>query len=240
MDKQSVKKRIDKLTKQIDDLCYKYYVLDAPEVDDSVYDSLIQELRELEVQYPDLKSSHSPVDRIGGEPLDRFIKVEHQTRQWSMQDAFTLAEVKEWQEKLQRLLDKEKITKKLDYLVELKIDGLKIVLTYEKGVLVQGATRGDGKIGENVTAQLKTIQSIPLVLKKPLNIIVIGEAWLNKKYLVKINKDRIRQGQEPFANSRNAAAGSIRQLDPKVTAQRRLDSYIYGIDLLDNQAIKTQ
>ncbi|MFH1667861.1 MAG: NAD-dependent DNA ligase LigA [Candidatus Komeilibacteria bacterium] len=240
MEKSAAKKRIIKLSQQIDDLRYQYHVLDQPAVDDSVYDSLTQELKELEQQYPDLKSAISPIDRIGGEPLDKFVKIEHQARQWSMQDAFSWQEVQEWEEKIQRILDKENINQKLDYLVELKIDGLKIILTYQRGILMQGATRGDGQIGENVTAQLKTIQSIPLQLSEPLNIVVVGEAWLNKKYLEKINQERVAERQEPFANSRNAAAGSIRQLDPKVTAKRRLDSYIYGIDFLDNQAIKTQ
>jgi len=123
MNKQEAKKRIIALSKQVDDLRYKYHVLDMPDVDDSVYDSLIHELEELENKYPDLKSSISPVDRIGGEPLDKFTKVEHQTRQWSMQDAFSFDQVKEWESKLQRILDKEGINKKLDYLVELKIDG---------------------------------------------------------------------------------------------------------------------
>ncbi len=230
MDKKDIKKRIDKLIAQIDKMRYQYHVLDEPEMDDAIYDSLTRELKNLEEKYPDLKSDASPLQRVGGKPLDKFVKVSHKMRQWSLQDAFTFEEIQEWEDRIIKILDKEGIKEKLDYSCEIKIDGLKIVLTYKNGIFVEGATRGDGKIGENVTAQLKTIQSIPLKLNKEIDITVIGEAWLNKDYLKDINKLREASGKQPFANSRNAAAGSIRQLDPKITAERRLDSYIYDID----------
>jgi DNA ligase (NAD+) len=233
MNKFDVKKRIDKLVTQIDEMRYQYHVLDKPEMDDAVYDSLTRELKELEQKYPALKSPISPLQRVGGKPLDKFVKVKHLARQWSLQDAFSFEEIEEWEQRIKKILEKKGIDEKLDYSCEIKIDGLKIILTYEKGIFVRGATRGDGKIGENVTEQLKTIQSIPLKLSKNINITVVGEAWLNKNFLVEINKRRENDDKMPFANSRNAAAGSIRQLNPQVTAERRLDSYIYDIDYLD-------
>lgn len=240
MNKSAAKKRIDRLIKQIDDLRYQYHVLDQPEIDDDVYDSLTRELRQLETKYPQYKSSISPTQRIGGEPLDKFNKVKHAKRQWSLQDAFDWQEMQDWEDRIKRVLDKQGIKAKLDYSCEVKIDGLKIILTYKKGIFIQAATRGDGQVGENVTAQLKTIQSIPLKLNKAIDVIVVGEAWLNKKRLAIINKQRVKNGLSVFANSRNAAAGSIRQLDPKVTAMRRLDSYIYGIDVINEELSKTQ
>ena len=232
MNKLDAKKRIDKLITQIDKMRYQYHVLDEPATDDAVYDSLTRELKDLEQKYPDLKSPASPLQRVGGKPLEKFVKVKHQMRQWSLQDAFSFGEVEEWEARLKKILEKEGIKEKLDYSCEIKIDGLKIILTYKKGIFVQGATRGDGQIGENVTKQLKTIQSIPLRLRKNIDITVVGEAWLNKTFLVDINKGRVKDNKTPFANSRNAAAGSIRQLDPKITAQRKLDSYVYDIDVV--------
>ncbi len=232
MNEAEIKKRIETLTRQVNDLQYKYYVLDQPEVEDAVYDSLFRELCDWEKKYPQYRSQASPTQRVGGEALAEFVKVRHAQKQWSLQDAFDWSEIVEWEERIKRLLEKDGIREKLDYSCELKIDGLKIVLTYENGIFVRGATRGDGQVGENVTEQLKTIKTLPLQLAKPLNVTVVGEAWLNKNYLQTINQQRQRVGQPIFANSRNAAAGSIRQLDPRVTAQRRLDSYIYDIDVI--------
>lgn len=240
MNKKEIKNRIAKLIEQIDRMRYQYHVLDQPEMDDAVYDSLTRELKDLEDKYPELKSLASPLLRVGGKPLDKFVKVEHKSRQWSLQDAFSFAEIEEWEERIKRILENDNIKDKLDYSCELKIDGLKIILTYKKGIFVQGATRGDGRIGENVTAQLKTIQSIPLELNKAVDITVVGEAWLNNKFLIDINRQREKDNIPPFANSRNAAAGSIRQLDPKITAERRLDSYIYDIDYYSGDFPETQ
>ncbi len=249
--KQEAKQRIEKLRREIDKYRYEYHVLDRPEVSDEVYDSLMRELRELEKGYPEFRSPDSPSQRIGGKPLEKFEKVRHLHRQWSLDDAFSFEELKDWEEKITRMLKKGvevqpprggRTSPKLDYCCELKVDGLKIILTYENGLFVRGATRGDGVIGENVTEQLKTIQSIPLRLNRNVDITVVGEAWMRKKDLEEINKEREKQGLPPFANSRNAAAGSIRQLDPKVTAKRRLDSYIYDIDYIKtkNQKPKTK
>ncbi len=233
--KKQVKDRIQKLRSEIDYRRYLYHVLDKPDISDEIYDSLMHELRALEEKYPELKSPDSPSQRIGGKPLAKFEKVRHSKRQWSLDDAFTLEEVKAWEERNIRILDKlttndQRPTTNMDYCCELKIDGLKIILTYKDGLFVQGATRGDGVIGENVTEQLKTIHSIPLRLNSDIDIIVVGEGWMAKKDLEKINKEREKKGLPLFANSRNAAAGSIRQLDPKITASRRLSSFVYDVD----------
>ena len=232
-----VKLRIKKLRREIDKFRYEYHVLDRPEISDEVYDSLMRELRALEEKYPKFKSPDSPSQRIGGEPLKKFEKVHHKHRQWSLDDAFSFEELKKWEEKILRILEKKHKTQNknslkfpIEYCAEIKIDGLKIILTYKNGILIQAATRGDGIIGENVTEQVKTIQSIPLKLNENINITVVGEAWMKKSDLAHINKEREKENLPPFANSRNAAAGSIRQLDPKITAKRKLDSYIYDID----------
>ena len=246
MSKQEAKQRIEKLRKEIDKFRHEYHVLDKPEVSDEVYDSLMRELRSLEEKYPELKSPDSPSQRIGGEPLKKFEKVRHAHRQWSLDDAFSSSELQKWEEKILRMLRKhgtwnmEHGTKKLEYCAEIKVDGLKIILTYKKGLLVRAATRGDGIIGENVTEQVKTIQSIPLKLAEPLDIVVVGEAWMKKSDLGKINKEREYENLPPFANSRNAAAGSIRQLDPKITAKRKLSSFVYDIDDLKEEFPRTQ
>ena len=232
---KEAKERIDKLRKVVDKHRYLYHVLDKPEITDEVYDSLMEELRILEEKYPQFRSPTSPTQRVGGEPLDHFEKVRHETRQWSFDDVFSFEELKKWDEKVKRLIEKHPdiSNEKLEYCCEIKIDGLKIILTYKDGVLVRGATRGDGVIGEDVTQNLKTIGSIPLALNKSLDIIAVGEAWLSEKELERLNKEREKSGELPFANTRNAAAGSIRQLDPKVAASRRLDCFIYDIDKLN-------
>jgi len=224
MDKTEAKKRIDKLIKQIDELRYRYHVLNDPKVSDEIYDSLEQELVELEKKFPELKRPDSPLERIGGKPIDKFVKVKHEVQQWSFNDAFSEEELYDWEERVKKLLGPQI---KLDYVCELKIDGLHIVFTYEKGLLKLAATRGDGKVGENVTQNIKTIQSVPLRLKKPIDIIVEGEVWLSEKQLAEINKQRKKNNRAEFANPRNAAAGTIRQLDSKVVARRKLDCFIY-------------
>ncbi len=240
MDKREIKQRIEKLRREIDRFRYEYHVLDKPEVSDEVYDSLMHELRQLEEKHPEFRSSDSPSQRIGGKPLAKFEKVAHLHRQWSLDDAFSFEELKAWKEKMMRILEKRGIKSKPNYCAEIKIDGLKIILTYKKGLLVQAASRGDGVIGENVTKQVKTIQSVPLKLTEPVSIVVVGEAWMKKSDLEKLNKERVKEKLPPFANSRNAAAGSIRQLDPKITAKRKLSSFIYDIDDIEEKFPATQ
>ncbi len=239
MFEEGKKGRIDKLRKVVDRHRYLYHVLDKPDITDEVYDSLMEELRILEEKNPQFQSSSSPTQRVGGKPLEYFEKVRHEIRQWSFDDVFSFDELKKWDEKVKRLIEKyPKLKKeKLEYCCEMKIDGLKIILTYKNGELLKGATRGDGVIGENVTQNLKTIGSIPLVLNEQVDVITVGEAWLSNKELTRLNKEREKKGETSFANTRNAAAGSIRQLDSKIAASRRLDCFIYDIDKLVNMGI---
>jgi len=228
--KQEAGKRIASLTKAINHHRYLYHVLDKQEISDAALDSLKHELKLLEREYPNLVQPDSPSLRVGGEPLPYFKKVTHKVHQWSFDDAFTPEEIRAWETRnLKILFPKGYPSERIEYVCELKIDGFKIVLTYEKGVLVNAATRGDGKIGEDVTENVKTIESIPLSLERPVDIVVEGEIWLSKKELVRINKEQESKGLPLYANPRNLAAGAIRQLDPKVVASRKLDSFIYDI-----------
>lgn len=239
---KDIRDRYEKLVKTVDHYRYLYHVLDKPDVTDESYDSLMRELVDIEERYPELKTPESPSQRVGGEPLSEFKKVKHEVRQWSFDDCFSPEGLKKWDEKIRRMISKEPTLKneKVEYCCELKIDGLKIILTYKNGKFVEGATRGDGVIGENVTENLKTIKSIPFVLPKPIDIIVVGECWLSKKELERINKERGKKGEQLFANTRNAAAGSIRQLDPKIAAKRNLSSFIYDIDKISGGLPGTQ
>ncbi len=228
MDRSTAKQRMEKLIPQIDELRYRYHVLNDPTVSDEVYDSLQRELTELEELFPDLKRIDSPLQRIGGKPLDKFVKVTHAVRQWSFNDAFTEQDLRDWASRITKLLTADLgKTPHLEYVCELKIDGLHVVLTYEKGILKTAATRGDGVVGEDVTQNVKTIHSVPLTLKKPIDIIAEGEMWLSSKQLQVINKEREATGQLLFANPRNAAAGTIRQLDPSIVAARKLECFVY-------------
>jgi len=233
--------RVDKLREMIDYHRHLYHTLDKSEITDSVYDSLLLELENLEREYPELLIPDSPSLRVGGAPLKEFQKIVHVVPQWSFNNAFSKGDIRAFDQRVRKIL-KENFNKEIqpEYIVELKIDGLKIVLTYEKGILQTAVTRGDGRIGEDVTQNVRTISSIPLKLKQDLSIIVEGEIWMGKSILEKINKKRIKDNEEPFANPRNVSAGSLRQLDSKVTASRRLDSFIYDIALSEDQNLKTQ
>ena len=257
MGKNEIKRRIEDLKKELDRHRYLYYVKDAPEIPDEVYDSLFEELRKLEEEHPEFLVSTSPTQRVGDRPLDGFKKVRHATKQWSFDDVFDFEELKKWEEKLKRMIEKSSITDdglqiardskkdagkkgevighrspvtELEYCCEIKIDGLKIILTYEDGILVRGATRGDGAVGEDITQNARTIQSVPLELEEKVSLIAVGECWLGKSELERINGERVKKGEALFANTRNAAAGTVRQLDSKVAAARKLDSFIYDID----------
>jgi len=230
MNKQEAKERIGKLRKTIERHNHLYYVMDSPEIDDSAYDSLIDELRKLEEEFPDLQDPNSPTQRVGGAPLKEFKKVRHAVAQWSFNDAFSEQDMLDFDKRVKNFLRKdagEEINP--TYTCELKIDGLKVVFEYEKGLLKRAATRGDGVIGEDVTSNIRTIKSVPLKLLKPIDIIVEGEVWLGKNNLNKLNEERKRKSEALFANPRNAAAGTLRQLDPKIVAERKLDSFIYDL-----------
>ncbi len=227
--------RAQKLRAAIEKHRYNYHVLDIEEISAEALDSLKRELSELESAHPELISKDSPSNRIAGEPLKQFEKVEHKVSQWSYNDAFTEEHIKEFDQRVKRFVKDafgEVGTKKVPnptYVCELKIDGLKIVLEYVKGELVCAATRGNGKVGENVTCNVRTIESIPLVLTKPESVIVEGEVWMSKKHFESLNAEQEKLGLPLYANPRNVAAGSIRQLDPKIAASRKLDVFVYDI-----------
>lgn len=230
MNKSEAKKRIEQLKKEIAHHRYLYHVLDQQEISDAALDSLKHELYTLEQDYPEFITQDSPSQRIGGKALDKFNKVRHQVQQWSFNDAFDEEEVVAWDKRLTNMLAKEGIdVSALDYTVEHKIDGLHVVMSYQDGVLVTGATRGDGKVGEDVTMNVKTIESIPLKLKQQESLIAEGEIYMSKKQFDKLNKEFEQEGKKTYANPRNLAAGSIRQLDPKITAARKLDCFAYDI-----------
>lgn len=225
MTKHEAQLRIEKLREKIKGLNYKYFVLDKSEVDESVRDSLKKELKALETEYPDLITPDSPTQRVGSALSGRFAKVSHISKKWSLQDVFNEAELTDWIERTERFIPNEKV----DFIGELKIDGLNITLHYKKGHLVRGITRGDGEMGEDVTHTIRTIDSIPLELNEPIDLEVSGEVFLTKKAFEKINRKLTNDGEEPFANPRNAAAGSVRQLDPAVAAGRELQAYMYEL-----------
>ncbi|MFM7088298.1 MAG: NAD-dependent DNA ligase LigA [Candidatus Paceibacterota bacterium] len=227
MTKTEAQKRVKKLRAEIARLRDLYHTKDTPEVSDAVYDSLNLELRGIIREFPELEDLNAPEHRVGGKPLDKFNKVEHSSRMLSLNDVFSFDEIHEWQERIQKLIP----GKKFNYFCEVKFDGLAVSLRYEDGRLVLGATRGDGFIGENITENLKTVSSIPLVLNKPYpkHIEIRGEALLAKNTFDALNKKNEREGKPLLANTRNAAAGSLRQLDPKLAASRNLDFRPYDI-----------
>ncbi|MBI4992754.1 MAG: NAD-dependent DNA ligase LigA [Candidatus Magasanikbacteria bacterium] len=242
---KNLKQKIQRLRAQIDDLRYRYHVLNNPEVTDAMYEGLMNELRKIEEKNPELITPDSPTQRVAGKPLDEFKKIAHQVPQWSFNDAFSEEDITNWIDRITRILEKQygSVPKDLDYVCEVKIDGLHMVLTYENGSLKTAATRGDGKVGEDVTNNIKTIQTVPLVipLEKGIQLLVAeGEVWLGRDMLKKINVERKKQGEPLFANPRNAAAGTIRQLDPKIVAERKLKLTAYDISKTQNTINKTQ
>lgn len=238
LDTKTIQERVARLTEEVEKHRKSYYVHDAPLISDEAYDALFYQLVDLETQHPEYKNPNSPTSRVGGEILPGFRKVTHAHRQWSFDDVFDTHELRLWCERVERMLLKRGITEKPEYICELKIDGLKVILTYEMGKLVMGATRGDGRVGEQVTENLRTIQSIPLTLAESWSGVFVGEAWLPSQELERINRERQKQKEPLFANPRNAAAGSIRQLDPKVVAKRNLAAFVYDInELTDNEGL---
>jgi len=227
---KEAKTRVKKLRELINYHRYLYHVLDRQEISDEALDSLKNELVQIETRFPDLVTADSPTQRVGGKPLDKFSKVKHRIPQWSFNDAFSPEDIRDFDTRVKRALGGD-ITP--HYICELKIDGFKIVLTYEKGLLVQAATRGDGTIGEDVTANIRTVESIPLRLEKEVNVIVEGEVWMSKKVFNKINEEQKKTSGALFANPRNMAAGTIRQLDPKIVASRKLENFTYDLAWAD-------
>ena len=217
-------KRAQELRTRLNRWSKEYYVKDKPTVEDYVYDKEYAELVAIEEQYPDLITSDSPTQRVGGKVLTGFEKVTHDIPLYSLNDVFDKEELFAFDQRVQKVIGRP-----VDYCCELKIDGLSVSLRYENGEFVRGATRGDGTVGENITENLKTVRSVPLKLKDNISIEVRGECFMPKKSFVQLNQVREAQGQDIFANPRNAAAGSLRQLDSKITAKRNLDTFLYTV-----------
>lgn len=224
MDRIEVEKRVEELNERLHTYAHAYYTLDQPLVSDAVYDQYFQELLAIETEHPDLRFPDSPTVRVGGAVLAGFNKVTHTTPMLSLGNAFNAEDLRDFDRRV-----REATNNRVTYICELKIDGLAVSLTYENGRFTQGATRGDGTIGEDITENLKTIRTVPLRLKDDVTLEVRGEAYMPKKSFVKLNEARDLNGEEPFANPRNAAAGSLRQLDPKIAASRNLAVFIYGV-----------
>ena len=249
MDVTTAEKRIAELQKLLNQYNYEYHVLDQPSVPDSEYDRLLKELIALEEQFPEFKTPDSPTERVGGTVLDMFQKVEHKTPMLSLGNAFDEADLLDFDRKVRQAVGEH-----YSYVCELKIDGLAVSLEYENGLFTRGSTRGDGTTGEDITANLRTVKSIPLRIKEPISIEVRGEVFMPKRSFENLNKLRAERQEELFANPRNAAAGSLRQLDTRIAASRNLDVFLYaiadtgetgvvthseGLNLLDQLGFKT-
>ncbi|MFT4401957.1 NAD-dependent DNA ligase LigA [Bacillus sp. SW14] len=235
MDQETAKQRAEELRRTINKYSYEYYTLDEPSVPDAEYDRLMQELIAIEEEHPDLRTPDSPTQRVGGAVLEAFQKVTHGTPMLSLGNAFNADDLRDFDRRVCQAVGDD-----VAYNVELKIDGLAVSLRYEDGYFARGATRGDGTTGEDITENLKTIRNIPLKMKRDLSIEVRGEAYMPKPSFEALNEERIKNEEEPFANPRNAAAGSLRQLDPKIAAKRNLDIFVYSIAELDEIGVETQ
>lgn len=236
MNEQDAKNRIQKLRKEISRLRFEYHVENNPKVTDDIYESLTRELYDLEVKYPKYADQNSAINRVAGEPLSKFKKITHKKRMLSMNDAFSHDEVGGWETRITKILDTS-----YTYFCELKLDGLAVSLVYNDGILKQGATRGDGFIGEDITENLKMIETIPLVLQAPYpkHIEIRGEVVMPKRVWRALNKIQENEGKPLFANTRNAAAGSLRQLDPNIARERNLDFFAWDIEQLEDNSITT-
>ena len=230
---EKLAKRVEELTKILNEANYNYYVLDNPTITDQEYDKYLRELLDIETEHPELAKANSPTNRVGGEVIDKFNKIVHARPMLSLANVFNEQEIKDFDSKI------KKEGYNPEYVCEYKIDGLSVALIYEHGELVRGVTRGDGVTGEDITHNVKTIKSIPLTLPRPIDIEVRGEIFMNKSTLKKLNEQREKEGQPLLQNVRNAAAGSIRQLDSRITAKRELDNFIYYLPEPEKYGIKT-
>ena len=229
---EEIKQKIIQLREQLQKAGYAYYVLDNPIMEDAVYDKLYRQLQDLEREHPELITADSPTQRVGDKPADKFNSVKHNIPLYSLENAFNSEELAKWETRWQKQL--EEVPEQFNYVCELKIDGSAIALTYENGILVRGATRGDGIAGEEITQNIKTIRTIPLKLKldnPPARVEIRGEAFLPLDVFESINQSRSKSGEALFANPRNAAAGTLRQLDPKIVAQRKLNFFAYTLHI---------
>ncbi|WP_408033228.1 NAD-dependent DNA ligase LigA [Thermotoga caldifontis] len=233
---EEVRKRVEQLREEIEYHNYRYYVLAQPVITDEEYDKLMRELIELERQYPELVTPDSPTQRIGEKVLDEFRSVPHTEPMLSLDNTYSEEEIREFDERVKRLLDRKEVV----YVAELKIDGVSVSLRYVDGRFVQGLSRGDGTRGDDISENLKRVRSIPLRLRKPVTVEVRGEVYMPTEVFEKLNEERQKRGEPLFANPRNAAAGTLRQLDTKITAERHLDSFIYYVLKPEQYGLKTQ
>ena len=225
---------IEALRRELTQAGYEYYVLDQPTMQDCDYDQKLRRLEELETAHPETVTPDSPTQRVGGQALESFSQVQHRVPLESLQDVFDFAELEAFD---QRVRD---VVPDAAYVVEPKVDGLSVALEYEDGLFVRGATRGDGQVGEDVTENLRTVRSIPLKIPDaPPRLIVRGEVFMPKKVFHSLNEERERRGEALFANPRNAAAGSLRQLDPKIAASRRLDILVFNVQWAEGVQFET-
>ena len=231
---QKIINRVNELREKLEQFNHEYYVLDNPSVDDYTYDMMMQELKKLESDYPELADPNSPTQRVGGEALNDFEKVEHKVQMGSLQDVFSYEQVRDFTDRCMTEVASP------EFVVEPKIDGLSVSLEYVNGIFTRGSTRGDGFVGEDVTANLKTIKSIPLKLKEALPFIEVrGEVYMSRKTFDKIVEEQENNDEQPFKNPRNAAAGSLRQKDSKVAAKRRLDIFVFNVQQIEGKELKS-
>ena len=226
---ESLQARLEQIKAELNDYAYYYYVLDQSKVSDATYDALYHELEQIELAHPEWITMDSPTQRVGDQLLDGFQKVTHAESMYSLGNAFNEQEVTQFIERVT-----QQATEPVTFMCECKIDGLAIALTYQDGVFVRGATRGDGTVGEDITANLRTVRAIPLRLREPLSVEVRGECYMPKAVFMALNEEREAQGKEVFANPRNAAAGGLRQIDPKAVAERQLNVFMYGAVYTDS------
>jgi len=231
---EEAKKRVEELRKEIEEHNYKYYVLDNPVISDAEYDNLMRELEKLEKKFPELQSPTSPTQRVGGEPLPYFTTVEHPVPLLSLSNVYNETEIRDFHRRVTAIVEP------VQYVLEPKIDGLSVALTYVDGNFEIGATRGNGQVGEDITVNLKTVRTVPLKLRKQVRRLVVrGEAYMPKEDFLRLNKKREEEGLPPFANPRNAAAGSLRQLDPKIAAERSIQVIVYDVLAVEGENIVT-
>lgn len=237
-DMREIEERLRKLREEIEYHNYRYYVLDDPVISDVEYDRLMQELIDLEEAYPELVTADSPTQRVGSEPITAFEQIIHSSPMMSLTNSYSLEELKAFDSRVRKALPGEGV----EYVAELKVDGLAVSLTYEDGYFARGATRGDGTRGEDVTHNLKTIRSVPMRIRyqNPVTVDVRGEVFMPRREFRKLNEERRLKGEALFANPRNAAAGSLRQLDPRITASRQLDIFVYGVGNVSGVTLGTQ
>lgn len=225
MDREKALALVEELRQKIDEHNYRYHVLDDPKISDAEFDALVRQLQAIEQQYPDLITADSPTQRVGGQPREGFAAVAHRVPMLSLDNALNIGDLRDFVRRARNLVPEAD----MEFVVELKVDGLAVSLQYEEGVFVRGATRGDGETGEDITHNLRTVKSIPLRLREPVTLEARGEVYMSRSSFLTLNEEREGQGLPLFANPRNAAAGSLRQLDPKVAAARNLDIVTYGL-----------